>query len=903
MPYKDYMASNTSTKNQPSLGKKAVGLTRRAYWQLLWECYAPVLALGMLFICLFFIGAAAGFWQRIGDPWRLIGLVIATGFMVRSIRNARAKLKPTQSQAQRRVEHDSGLAHRPLDTLADTAARLSDDPLAWRAHVRNAQNSIKNASRPKLRPTLALIDKYYLRFIAPCALILAVMVGAGDNYERFRSGLMPVWQSGISAKTARYEAWIDPPEYTGRPPSYFKGSQELSAPEGSEFVARISGVKTAPRLIVREKGRTRRITAKRLGPKSFEARASLSVDAVASYRIGESIQSWGLKVETDRPPTIEFEDEPEAGKRDKLIFSYNLNDDFGVEKLALVVALEENPIATENIDVSLPGSSVREASLEPASLDLTKHKWAGKQVIGYLVATDGKQQTGQSETVIFVIPDKIFVEPLAKAVAEQRQLMLAGTAAYKPLNLENRATYADPDDKPLFAVDRPDETLLRAPEDVQRTAILIEAVTDRPVGIFEDPTVYMGLRHVYGRLKRASDQADLLGIPEDLWAIALRAEFGVLGDALADMQAAERALNNAMARRAPQREIDALFERYNNAVDRYMEELTLKAIEEAKKRAGEQNEAGGGGGADFNQDEIQALLDAIEEANRMGDTVAARKALAQLALLLENMQIQLAQGGGGSGDGVGEGMSEELQEALEELNDLLGEQRQLRDETQEAGREQNDREQQGEGQQPGQGMPGQGEAGGNGKSAEQLAEEQQQLQELLEKLEGGAGKEAIDKAGPGKGEGEGEEDGEGGGSGDETGEGRGGSGVDIQQALRNARRAMEESENALENSEFYAAGRAQSDAIDALRELGEGLVAEEAKRLQRDADGENGQGGGDGDPFGRDQGGNGVGDVEVPEIDDRQRARDLLEKLRKRSGEQGRDKNELDYLERLLERF
>ena len=266
------MDSNTHGPTPRKLGKKAQSLARRAYWQLLWECYAPVLALGVLLLTVFLIGAAGGIWQRIGDPWRLIVLIIALGFFARGILKAQRKLAPTHSQALRRVEQDSGLDHRPFDALVDTEAATNVESMAWRTHISNAKAKVENASAPRRRPALSLIDKYYMRFIAPCALVLALMVGAGDNYERIRAGFMPTWQKGMSAKHARYEAWIDPPEYTGRPPSYFKGEKQLTAPEGSEFVARISGVRQAPRLIIRDGSRTRRITAKRLGPKSFEAR-------------------------------------------------------------------------------------------------------------------------------------------------------------------------------------------------------------------------------------------------------------------------------------------------------------------------------------------------------------------------------------------------------------------------------------------------------------------------------------------------------------------------------------------------------------------------------------------------------------------------------------------------------
>jgi hypothetical protein len=44
-------------------------------------------------------------------------------------------------------------------------------------------------------------------------------------------------------------------------------------------------------------------------------------------------------------------------------------------------------------------------------------------------------------------------------------------------------------------------------------------------------------------------------------------------------------------------------------------------------------------------------------------------------------------------------------------------------------------------------------------------------------------------------------------------------------------------------------------------------------------------------------------DVAVPDKIDMQRAREIIEELRRRAGELGRPKLELDYLDRLLERF
>ena len=60
------------------------------------------------------------------------------------------------------------------------------------------------------------------------------------------------------------------------------------------------------------------------------------------------------------------------------------------------------------------------------------------------------------------------------------------------------------------------------------------------------------------------------------------------------------------------------------------------------------------------------------------------------------------------------------------------------------------------------------------------------------------------------------------------------------------------------------------------------------------------------DPLGRQPGstGTGFGDhIKVPDHGDLQRAREILEELQRRSGEQDRPDIELEYLDRLLKRF
>ena len=621
----------------------------------------------------------------------------------------------------------------------------------------------------------------------------------------------------------------------------------------------------------------------RLGPDSFEATAIIDEKSTATWRIGTFEKSWNLISIKDTPPVVSMNDAPKADRRDRLSLTYYFEDDYGVEELFLEVnRLSEDPAiaaVTEKIVVPLSGRSVRKADYVTSALDLTKHQWAAEKVSARLVARDGLGQAAKSDRVYFTIPDKIFVEPLAKSIIEHRKLVMAGTGEYSPLPKYTRGEWVD---LPWFDTYETDQRLGRAPAEIQRAAVLIDAVTDRPEEIFRDPAVYMGLKNILGRLRYAKSADALAGLPDELWSIAIRAEFGVLGTALEEMREAEQALRDGIARRAPKREIDTLFDRYDEAVDRYMEELRRKAIEE-----GNFAESNGGGGGQ-NMDEIQALLEAIEEANRLGDTEGARLALARLAELLENMQIQLAMGSGEGGEGMPGEMSEEMKKALEELADLLGEQRELQDETQQAENEALSRELE-EALGRDSGSPGSEsedgeEPGSSALSPEELAERQQSIENMLNGLREGleGGEDAFPEFA---------ENGE---------EGEGTSSPEV--ALDEAERAMQRSAEALGQGDFNSSQDAQRNAIEALREAGQAL----AERAESDRDGE-GQmaGNGEEDPLGRNQGGenNPNAEADIEQKDNAKRSRELLLELRRRAAEQEREQSEREYLERPFETF
>lgn len=881
----------TSRKSlDKALPTRLARLTTLARARLIWERYAPIAALPALGLSFLLILTWLGLWEVAGDPLRMITLAVTIGLIIRAVRHGRHLRWPTDSDARRRLEQTAGLAHRPLDTLVD-APVLSPD--LWPAHVAQAQTDAATIRRVGRTPALSPIDRYGLRIITPIALGLALFLSWGLSLERVRHVLSPTIYSPTNPYGLTFEAWVDPPDYTGRPPIYAQGDGVIRAPVGSTLVVRASGGSDLPRPRYIGDDGQRFLTLDGLGQNSSEVRTVIDSSGVLDWRIGILRKAFTVDATPDAPPTIESLEPPETDKRDRLVLMFDAADDYGVEHVMLeMVELTDGmdettafDVGTSEVDTQAGGFT--EATARTIKLDLTRHPLAGRKVTARLVAVDGAEQRGVSTPFYITVPDKIFVEPLAKAIMEQRGLLLTGLDAYTPAPTtrpDNDATDG------TFDTFQTDWRLGRAALPVQRTAALIDAVTDYPdPGLFNDPVVYIGLRHVGKTLRYARSEAALNGLPDHMWKLAIRAEFGVLGTALQEMQEAQEALREGIARRAPEREVDTLFSRYNQAVDAYMEELRKSAT------IGEGGD-GGGGEPMGSTDEIQALLDAIEEANRNGDTEGARRALAQLAELIENMQMQINPSGGGGEGTSEEQMSDEMREALEELADTLGEQRDLQDQTRQAERDEL-RQQFGE------------EPSGDSATPEALAERQDQIESLVEGLReqlAESGQEPA--AGEGEepsGQGEGDQPGAGGqdpseqpGGGERSGDGQGSSGGETStDAFERALGAMRNSEGALERGDLSASRQAQAEAIRALRDAGDAIAREM---------GEQGEDQGEGtDPLGRGLDGIDSDNAEsdIDSRDNAERSREIIDELRRRAADAERDQQEQDYLDRLLKRF
>jgi soluble cytochrome b562 len=284
-----------------------------------------------------------------------------------------------------------------------------------------------------------------------------------------------------------------------------------------------------------------------------------------------------------------------------------------------------------------------------------------------------------------------------------------------------------------------------------------------------------------------------------------------------------------------------------------MREYTDELAEEAQRNP--QGMPQGGEGQEITGDMLQEMLDEIERLMNEGKTAEAMALMEQLRQLMENMQVTQGQGGEGQGNGPMRDLGETLRDQQDLSDDAYRDMQEGRN---------------------GQGQPQEGEA-----DEGELSDRQRELRQRLGDLQ--------DQRLPGDGT--------------ETGE----AGRD---ALDRAEEAMRQAERALEEGDLDGALDHQADAMEAMREgmeeFGEAL-AEENREGQ-----ENGgtQEAGRADPNGRDPLGREPGDAarigsdrNMVQNDPDQRAQELLDEIRRRSGEAQRPTEELDYLKRLLELF
>ena len=856
----------TSTDPSPErlLRRKIAQMRRVILMERLWpRIWLPLGVVGS-----FVLVSLAGLWPLLG---RSVHLALLWAFAVVFVASLVPMLRvhaPSRDEALRRLEQRSGVPHRPATALEDYPAGETG-PAArslWRAYRARMASAIEKLKPGKPQPRTDRFDPFAVRALLGLLLIVAVTATWGE----MRTRIATAFDLGASASVAslRLDAWIAPPVYTDKPPITLASGpvrtaegperREWDVPEGSELTIRVNNAAPeALQLSIEADGKNERLPlsgAGEDGPGNVATlKHKLAWSQTATLRHhGRVVASWPITVTADDAPLIVFSQDPSQTQRKSVRVDYKAEDDYGVASAAAEFhllddngepRLRDGPWQAPEISLPLPGGSPKSVENQTFK-DLTAHPWAGLPVEMVLKARDVAGQAGYSERHRFTLPQREFNKPLARAVIEQRRELVA------------------------------------SPRDVRGVVRILDALTMGPAKFFDDKVVYLGLRSAYWRLVHETDIESVKSVVDQLWKIALRIEDGDLSDAEARLRQAQEALREALEEDAAPEEIERLMNELRTALSDFLRELSKKAQREA-------GQTGDMPPMDPSQmlsaQDLDQMLQDIEDLAKTGSREMAQQMLSQLRNMLENLQ---------AGQPSQSQQAQQMMEMLKRFSEIIQDQQRLLDETYKAQRQgsgqgQPQQGQQGQqGQQFGQGQmnqrgqgqsrqgQGRGGQGGQGQQGQfgQLGSQQRELEEALRQL-----MEQMGQAGaqmPGQLDGAGEAMGE---AGEALGQGDG-------------RRATEQ----------------QTLALDRLRQGVQNMAQQILQQLGQQRMGQMGPGMRGRDPLGRpqrNQGADSGESVEVPEEFSVERAREILRELRRRLGNPSRPSIELEYLERLIERF
>jgi uncharacterized protein (TIGR02302 family) len=888
-----------SPPQPPVLNRAFEAKVRKARWAVVAE--QAWLRVWVLFAiaAVFFLFSVAGVWALLGPAVHKIVLGLFAAALIAWLAYLFQIRFPSRDDAIRRIEQVSGIPHRPATSYEDTLTASATDPSTqaiWSAHRQRMADLIKKLRPGRPAPRTYRFDPYALRALSILAVVLGVSFAGRGTLDSLADAFR--FEDRNAAANHRLDAWLTPPAYTGRPPLMLVDG---SAPNGAAPIAAVSETNTQPLevpeksvLIVRSSGTGQRGIALEVWPAGAkqplppikpeegakpaagvtEVRTEItSSGTIKATSDGDVLATWPIAMIPDNAPGIALTKNPERTSKGALKLTYFVQDDYGVASAEVKFTRAKNkddgdpatawargeelkgprpPFSRPpRLSLRLPGSNAKSGETFTYH-EIGSHPWAGQSVLMTLEAKDVAGKIGRSPEIEIVLPERAFTKPLARSLIEQRKLLIE-----------------DP---------RHSDRVLKA----------LNTLTLAPEGFIDDPRIYLPLRATVHRLASRRMTREVLDETIDqLWHTALRIEDGNLSDAEKNLRDVQDKLAKALEEGASDEEIRQLMQELREAFQEFAQEMQKQNADQDQQQSGNNENQ-----EQLSAEDLDRMMREMEQMAESGMRDQAKEMLAQMRDLMERMQQ-------GQQNAQQQQKNKEMAEQLKKLGEAVGEQQSIMDDTFEE-----NKQQQGQGgqqmrqTQPGQkgqrgqqgmqadrsGQPSgmgddQGEMGlrergtdeganraGGQQSREQLAQRQAQLREKIDQM-----RRDMEQKGLGDGE-----------------------------KLGAATEAMESAEEALREGDLDQASDQQAQALEQLREGAEQMAQQMQQNGNQQA-GENGEN--SRDPMGRPQRSQGPDQgrsVKVPDQIDIQRAREVLEELRKRAGDAQRPQLELDYIDRLL---
>jgi uncharacterized protein (TIGR02302 family) len=837
----------------PSLTKARLLTGCALVIERVWPLIIPALIVASTFAAL----AWFGLFRSVPDTVRYVFASILAVLFIASLWPLRTFRLPTRGEVSQRLETANHLPHQPIGVQTDQLASAPDDfsKALWQAHQKRMAEKLASVQSDIPRPKIYDLDSWALRTLPALTLFVSFAFSTGSLGGR----LSDVWDgmAAIPAVPPRIDAWITPPRYTGKAPIFLSVASgentSITIPENSELTVRV-GAEASQTYALAINGEVSKAPAAKpdTGVAPVNAgqllSAKLTKDATVTLGLESGpVAQWAVTVIKDKPPEIAFIADPSKAKNGTVTLSYSIKDDYGAAKGAaeftLVPATKDARAlySMPELGLALPRRNSTDGAAK-TSKDLTQHPLAGEEFEIKLRTEDGAGQIASSPPKSYLLPEYYLANELARAIAEDRRL-LARDANAKPLVLE-----------------------------------LLDALTIRPEETINNASHFLGIETARIRLYQAKSDDELRSVVDYLWEVALNIDKNSLTDAERRLKEAQDKLAEALENGASDEEIQKRMQELRQAMNEFMKQL---AEQERKNPSNQPNDKNS---QELSSADLEKMLDKLEDLAKQGAKDQAKELLNQLRDMMDNLQARRDNKGGQGGEG-----QSEMEGKLNELGKMLREQQKLLDETFKQDRESQTGEGEGQPQEDGAGDQGQnpngqGQQGQNGQGGQPNGNEngpkgglgglQQRQNKLGEQLQG-------------------------------LMNGLKGLGIEPGSELGEAGKAMGRAGKNLGEGDAGEAIGDQTEALNALRKGAEGLMNQMQQAMGNQGGGQQrgDKGAGAKDPLGRSRADNNADtglSTKIPDEIDVQRAREILEAIRKRLGNALSPELEKQYLERLL---
>lgn len=824
-----------------------------------WPLLLPLIIVASLYLS----ASWFGIFSRLPDVVR-IGLVAAFGLAgLAALYPLRFFRLPGAAEVDRRIEAANELLHSPVLVQADrpSGRDSSFSQALWREHQKRMAAKLDSLGADLPRTRVPERDPWGLRAVVALLLVTAFAFSFGPSGGRIADGFSA--HGAHDAVPPRIDAWVTPPAYTGKPPIFLtadanQATPTFHVPEGSDVSLRVTGGSGEETLAYADKDGNARVidpagpqaatTAKPAASPATPSKVrqftgKLTGDGTLTLKSGEDqLGRWAFAVIPDKPPQIRFVGEPKRAANGAFELNYQIDDDYGAATAKAVFALAD------------PQAPDAHPLYGPPEMPLALPRRGGKSN----AAKTTKDLTehvwaGSSIKLTLVATD----DAGHSASSETKTLVMPERPFANPLAravIEQRRLLAlDANAKP-------------------RVFDLIDAITLRPEDTFDNMSHYLAIMSARSRLKLAGNDDQLRSEVAYLWEIALGIEEGNLSAAEKRLRQAQQALQDAIKNGASDQEIEKAMKELREAMNQFLQEFAERAKQNPNAPQMQQN------GQELRQSDIDRMMDQIENLAKSGDRDKAQQLLSQLQDMMNNLQAGRQQQGGEQ--------DSQMRQQMDKLGEILRRQQEMMNDTfrmDQMQRGKNPNDQSGGGEDPN--LPGVGQ------DRDPLARPKQQMTpqefaDALKQLQEGQGQLKSDL--------------------EQLKKGLEGMGMEPNEGFGEAGKSMGNAEQALGEGQGDEAVGHQGRALEALRKGAKDMM-KQMQAMQGDQGGS--QEGGrqqnaDRDPLGRPRASQGpdFGDsVKVPDEIDVQRARQILEAIRKRLGNALSPDVERSYLERLLE--